>query len=126
MKVAISSVDLETAIGRRIASLRKSKGMTQRDLAFELDISIKHCSECERGVAMLSIERMVDVCEIFDVSMDYLIRGIPADVDSLNFPTTMVEVFHSKDKQEIALLTEYLNLYGKLRNVKKETGWKKK
>jgi transcriptional regulator with XRE-family HTH domain len=116
MKVAISSVDLQTAVGRRIAKLRKERGMRQFDLSCELDVTTKHLSECERGLAMFSIERLLDICEIFDVSMDYLLRGVPTDDEQLNFPPTMVEVFHSGDKQEIALLTEYLNMYTRLRS----------
>jgi transcriptional regulator with XRE-family HTH domain len=116
MKVAISSVDLQTAVGKRIAQLRKERGMRQFDLSCELDVTTKHLSECERGVAMFSIERLLDICEIFDVSLDYLIRGIPTDDGQLNFPPTMVEVFRSGDKQEISLLTEYLNMYAKLRD----------
>jgi transcriptional regulator with XRE-family HTH domain len=116
MRTAISSVDLQTAVGRRIAKLRKDRGMRQFDLCYELDVSPKHLSECERGLAMFSIERLLDICEIFDVSMDYLLRGVPTDDGQLNFPPTMVEVFRSGDKQEIALLTEYLNMYAKLRS----------
>ena len=72
MKMAISSVDLQTAIGRRIAKLRKDHGMGQLELCGELDVSVKHLSECERGVSMFSLERLLDICEIFDVSLDYL------------------------------------------------------
>lgn len=117
MKMAISSIDLQTAIGQRIAKLRKSRDMGQLELSIQLDISVKHLSECERGLSMFSLERLLDVCEIFDVSLDYLVRGLPTDDPQLNFPPTMVEVFRSRDKEEIALLTEYLNLYSKLRNT---------
>lgn len=119
MKMAISSIDLQTAIGKRIASLRKKRGMSQLDFSCELDVSVKHLSECERGVAMFSLERLLDICEIFDVSLDYLIRGVPTDEGELNFPPTMVEIFRSGNKNEISLLTEYLNMYTKLRNPQK-------
>jgi transcriptional regulator with XRE-family HTH domain len=108
-------VDLQTAIGRRIAQLRKDRDMRQFDLSCELDVTTKHLSECERGIAMFSLERLLDICEIFDVSMDYLIRGVPTDEGELNFPPTMVEIFRSGNKREISLLTEYLNMYSKLR-----------
>lgn len=115
MKTSVSAIDLQTAIGQRISDLRRDKGMTQRDMAYELDVSIKHCSECERGIAMFSIERLVNICEIFDVSMDYLIRGTPEDKKETHFPPTMIEIFHSGDTEEISLLTDYLNFYAKLR-----------
>ena len=92
--------------------------MGQLELCGELDVSVKHLSECERGISMFSLERLLDICEIFDVSLDYLVRGLPTDADELNFPPTMTEIFRSGDKQEIALLTEYLNMYAKLRTPK--------
>ena len=113
-------IDLQTAIGRRIGALRNAAGMKQEDLAFELDVSVKHCSECERGVAMYSLERLLDICDIFDVSLDFLVRGVPLD-SGLNFPNSMKEIFESNDKEEIALLKDYLNMYGRLRRTK-ETG----
>ena len=116
MKMAISSVDLQTAIGRRIAKLRKEHGMGQSELCSELDVSAKHLSECERGVSMFSLERLLDICEIFDVSLDYLVRGFPTDDDGLNFPPSMIKIFHSGDDKEISLLNEYLNMYAKLHN----------
>ena len=116
MKIAISSIDLQTAMGKRIASLRKARGMGQLELCGELDVSVKHLSECERGVSTFSLERLLDICEIFDVSLDYLVRGLPTDDPQLNFPQTMVEIFRSGDTEEIALLTEYLNMYSKLRS----------
>lgn len=118
MKMAISSIDLQTAIGKRIAKLRKEHNMGQLDLCGELDVSVKHLSECERGIAMFSLERLLDICEIFDVSLDYLVRGLPTDDEQLNFPPTMVSIFRSGDKREISLLTEYLNMYSKLREPK--------
>lgn len=121
MKMTISSIDLQTAIGKRIAGLRKAHGMGQLELCGELDVSVKHLSECERGVSMFSLERLLDICEIFDVSLDYLVRGLPTDDPQLNFPPSMIEIFRSHDTQEIALLTEYLNMYSKLRDHSQST-----
>ena len=116
MKMAISSIDLQTAMGKRIAGLRKARGMGQLELCGELDVSVKHLSECERGVSTFSLERLLDICEIFDVSLDYLVRGLPTDDPQLNFPQTMVDIFRSGDADEITLLTEYLNMYNRLRS----------
>lgn len=126
MKRAISSVDMQTAIGRRIAKLRKDRGMGQLELCGELDVSAKHLSECERGVSMFSLERLLDICEIFDVSLDFLVRGMPTDDAQLNFPPSMVKIFESGDQEEIDLLNDYLNMYGKLRGAQNSSGKKTK
>ena len=126
MKMAISSVDLQTAIGRRIAKLRKDHGMGQLELCGELDVSAKHLSECERGISMFSLERLLDICEIFDVSLDFLVRGLPTDDAQLNFPPSMVRIFESGDQEEIDLLNDYLNMYGKLHKTEHLSGKKTK
>ncbi|MCI7131299.1 MAG: helix-turn-helix domain-containing protein [Lachnospiraceae bacterium] len=126
MKMAISSVDLQTAIGRRIAKLRKDRGMGQLELCGELDVSAKHLSECERGVSMFSLERLLDICEIFDVSLDFLVRGMPTDDAQLNFPPSMVKIFESGDQEEIDLLNDYLNMYARLRGTQRTSIKKQK
>ncbi|MCD8324463.1 MAG: helix-turn-helix domain-containing protein [Clostridiales bacterium] len=106
-------MNLNESIGKRISKLRKEHHMTQEQLAERLDISIKHCSCVERGIAALSLERMLDVCDLFDVSMDYLVRG---KSDTLtDIPPSVQELFDTNDKDEKKLLTEYLLFYKKLR-----------
>ena len=107
-------------IGKNIADLRKSAGMTQEQLAEKLDISIKHCSSVERGWSSLSLEKLIDVSNLFDVSLDYLIKGNSASNDSIkhiwaNLPQSITAIMTSENEEEIQLLTEYLQLYSKLR-----------
>ena len=90
--------------------------MTQENLAELLDISIKHCSSVERGLSCLSLERLIDICNIFDVSLDYLIRGNDYTFGSQYIPPSILQIFQSNDEREIHLLKEYLNLYIKLRS----------
>lgn len=67
--------DLSQSIGERIAELRKEQHMTQAELAEYLDISVKHCSSVERGLSRLSLEKMIEVADLFHTSLDYLICG---------------------------------------------------
>ena len=70
---------LSVSIGSRIAKLRKDYNMTQEQLAEKLDISIKHCSSVERGLSCLSLEKLIEVSILFDVSLDYLVKGNDTD-----------------------------------------------
>ena len=113
-------MDLNTSIGLKIAKLRKEHSMTQEQLAEKLDISIKHCSSVERGWSSLSLEKLIDVSNLFDVSLDYLIKGNSASNDSIkhiwaNLPQSITAIMTSENEEEIQLLTEYLQLYSKLR-----------
>lgn len=107
-------MNLNESIGKRIASLRKEHHMTQEQLSERLDISIKHCSCVERGTASLSLERMIDVCDLFDVSLDYLVRGISLN-SIAGFPPSLHDLFQTNNADEQKLLIEYLLLYKKLR-----------
>ncbi|MDD6207583.1 MAG: helix-turn-helix transcriptional regulator [Clostridiales bacterium] len=103
-------------IGQRIASLRKEHHITQEQFAEIMDISVKHCSEVERGLSSLSLEKLISVSDYFDCSMDYLVHGTDPDNLTLSFPNTMIEIMRSDNEKEKELLNEYLRMYAKLRN----------
>lgn len=67
--------NLNKNIGERIAKLRKESNITQAQLAEKLNISIRHCSSIECGNARLSIEKLIEVADLFHVTLDYLILG---------------------------------------------------
>ena len=60
-------------IGKRIASLRKNKDMTQTELADRLGISFQAVSNWERGNSMPDISKLPELVEIFEVSLDELL-----------------------------------------------------
>lgn len=106
-------------IGGRIADLRKERHITQEQLAEILNISVKHCSEVERGLSSLSLEKLECASELFDCNMDFLIHGATPQDCSRLFPASMIQIMSSDDEQEKKLLTEYLHMYEKLRNSEK-------
>lgn len=104
-------------IGKRFAQLRKNAFLTQEKLAEELNISIKHCSAVERGAACFSLDKLIEVCEYFDVTLDYLVRGIePSEYDHV-LSTSVVELFKRNEEQEVALFKEYVKMFHKLRTM---------
>lgn len=111
---------LNASIGARIAKLRREHNMTQEQFAEHLDISIKHCSAVERGISSLSLEKLIDVSILFDVSLDYLVKGNSVGDFSgkhirANLPQSITSILASQDENEINLLLEYLRLYVKIR-----------
>lgn len=101
-------------IGTRIGQLRRARGLTQDQLSEELDITTKHMSAVERGVSALSLEKLIQVCEIFDCSLDYLIRGTVYNPLQL-LPPTLLAILSSENESEKTLLTQYLEMFIKLR-----------
>lgn len=108
-------LELYKRIGKKIATLRKENSMTQEQLAEKLSITVKHCSSVERGLSSLSLEKLIYVADLFDVSMDYLVRDF-SDEEQEYIPQICLELFKDADNKERLLLKEYLSLYQKIKD----------
>ena len=62
-------------IGRYIQRLRKSSGMTQKDLAERLNISFQAVSKWENGDTLPDTGILLDLCDILDTTADKLLNG---------------------------------------------------
>ena len=63
------------ASGERILQLRKANEMTQEQVAIKLDISDRYLRKIEAGEKVPSIDILVELSSLFDVSLDYIITG---------------------------------------------------
>ena len=63
-------------IADRILTLRKSKGMSQEELADAVGVSRQAVSKWESEQATPDLEKVVIMSDIFDVTTDYLLKGI--------------------------------------------------
>jgi len=61
--------------GDRIKELRKSKDLTQLELAEKLNITDKAVSKWENNHGEPSVDLLLELSKLFDVSIDYLITG---------------------------------------------------
>jgi len=60
-------------IGDRIAYLRKTKGISQTDLAKSVQASREAIGKYERNEAMPSVETAKKIADVFEVTLDYLV-----------------------------------------------------
>lgn len=60
---------------KRIAELRKEKHLNQTGLGLKLNVSQKMISAYESGAHQPSIETLIRMSEIFNVSVDYMIEN---------------------------------------------------
>ena len=58
----------------KIVELRKSKGLSQEELAEQLGISRQAVSRWELGQTLPDIPNLLQLCELFGVSADYLVK----------------------------------------------------
>ena len=63
-------------IADRIQSLRKAKGMSQEELADRVGVSRQAVSKWESEQATPDLDKVVIMSEIFEVTTDYLLKGI--------------------------------------------------
>lgn len=62
-------------LGERIYKLRTEKNLSQGDLAERLDVSRQSISKWENNSSVPELEKIVKLSEIFEVSLDELVKG---------------------------------------------------
>lgn len=67
--------------GERLGELRKSKNISQEELAELLDVSRQSISKWENDKAYPEMTRLLFMSDYFDVSLDQLMRGVEVDAD---------------------------------------------
>ncbi|HDT9276029.1 TPA: helix-turn-helix domain-containing protein [Listeria monocytogenes] len=97
--------------GDKLKSLRKSKKMTQAELASKIGVSKWSVTSYEQGRTSPSVEVLIKICETLDTSSDYML-GISDTV-----PHEMTTVGLSDE--EVRLLLQFLNLVEQNRTPKK-------
>ncbi len=60
-------------MGTKLKNLRKAKGVTQKEVAFALGITLSAYSNYEQDLREPSNQILIKLCKYFDVSADYLL-----------------------------------------------------
>ena len=63
------------SLSENLQNLRKIKNMSQEELAEKLNVSRQAVSKWESGNGFPETEKIINICEIFDCSMDELVKG---------------------------------------------------
>ena len=65
----------KSIVAKNIGRLRQASGMTQAELAAKLNYSDKAVSKWERGESLPDVAVLAQVADLFQVSLDWLVRG---------------------------------------------------
>ncbi len=68
-------MDLRAIFAGNIKRLRKERGMSQEDLAFESGLHRTYISGIERGIRNVGLDNIGVIAEALDVSPDLLLRS---------------------------------------------------
>ena len=72
------------AIGARMQALRRSRGMTQEQLAERTNITPVYMSQIETGARRASLPVMLRITKALDTHVEYLLTGnTPCGIDKL-------------------------------------------
>lgn len=66
----------------RIQSLRKTKGLSQEQLADQIGVSRQAVSKWESEQSTPDLDKIILLSDFFDVTTDYLLKGIEPDKDN--------------------------------------------
>lgn len=80
--------------GMRLKDLRKKKGYTQESFAKEIGISHRTYCGIESGAHSTSIETLVEIAQVLETSLDYIILGKENNVNPINL---------SEDEKKLAI-----------------------
>lgn len=67
--------NIKSIIAKNITDLRRAKGLTQLELAEQLNYSDKAVSKWERAESLPDVSVLIEIADLFDVPLDYLVRA---------------------------------------------------
>lgn len=62
-------------LGERILKLRKERYMSQEELAERVEVSKQSVSKWELDKAVPNVDKVIRLCDVFEISTDYLLKG---------------------------------------------------
>lgn len=94
-------------IGAFIAERRKSKSLTQAQLAERLNITDRAVSKWENGRSLPDSSIMLDLCEILEITVNDLLCGEVVVMEKYNkeMEKNLLEIVKEKEKSDKRLLT---------------------
>lgn len=98
---------MRKAVGDKLKALRKQKRLTQKELAASLDIGISQLNKYESGMHMPPIKKLIQLSNIFDTTLDYLVKGRQTDMTELHnskFIKRFRELEHFDTEEQDAVL----------------------
>ena len=94
-------------IGSRLMQKRKSKGITQNELAEITELSYKQISNIENGHSYPRMGAFLKICAYFEVNSDYFISGsIGKSIDS-----KIIELLATCSVEELKCIWKLLDCY---------------
>jgi Zn-dependent peptidase ImmA (M78 family)/DNA-binding XRE family transcriptional regulator len=102
---------MENIVSYRIKNARLLRGLSQQDVADELEVSKQMVSKYEKGTSMPSSSKLLKLSRLFSLKIDYFFRAFKVDIGEVNFrkkSTFSVKIQNSLKEQIKINLENYL------------------
>ena len=98
------------AIGQFIQSTRKEKGLTQKQLAEQINVSDKTISKWENGFSTPDTTILLDLCNVLDISVNELVSGkkISPDDYSKNAENNIISLLQENVESRKHYIFQYI------------------
>ena len=107
-------------MGAQISKRRTELKLSQEQTAEAVNISVAHLSGIENGKSNFTIEILLKLCDLFDVTPDYFIYGGNNSLDN-GFIEAVTEKLHLCRAEDRALLMSIINSFIDDRYRRKES-----
>lgn len=101
-------------MGNRIKTRRKELRIKQAEFAEMLNISNNHMSSIENGRQKPSLDILIQICNLLNVTPDYLLLG---SMHAYNIPQDIIDKLRLCSQSDIELAADFIELLVK-RNIK--------
>mgnify|MGYP003301770653 CR=1 FL=1 len=101
--------------GDNLKLIRKSKNMSQEQLAEKVNVSRQSVSKWENGEAYPEMNNILELCKIFNCKINDLVHTDMSDISSLDEEIIMnVVKFNEKKQSQVKSLSNVISLVGKI------------
>ena len=119
LMTAMQDQQIRKAFGVRVKEFRKRRKWTQKELAAKLDIRFPQLNKYECGLHVPPVEKLIELAELFDCTVDYLLTGNRSAERPLHNVRLMkrfqeLERFEADDQEAVIKLIDALIVKNKV------------
>lgn len=104
------SYDRKT-VGRRLQNLRKRLNWDRKFVADRIGVVEKYYGDIERGTCGMSIETLLALAELYDISIDFLIYGNEEKLDVLARDKALLRELRAMSPRQLDMCRQLLTLF---------------
>ena len=99
-----------TDIGNNLYKIRKSKGLTQAEVAEKADFSDRTYADIERGSTNMRIETLLKICEALNITPnDVLVKEANVSISEKDISNALNACSNNEKETALKLLSVYVD-----------------